>query len=235
MNKKLILALILIPALFPKLYAQKGLHAGIVIQPSLLTMRPPVFSNSSEQYDRDYNQTIRTSIGVVLDHHFNPYLGVGVNIIYSPQGQKFFSTNDSGVYESHYYKFDFIKMPLYFSFNSGGDKARFFGNFGPQLMILMSAKDHYRGTDVSLTDNYAPINLGFHFGIGMGFFISENLMLTFAPNFDVAYLNYNYTYSQIEPPAYIGKSPVTTCFGMQFGIKYVKNEINGDDHQSKTY
>jgi len=204
--------------------AQQGLIAGIVIQPSLITMRPSVFSNSGNEFDPDFNQTLRTSFGAQLDYHFSEYLGVGANLIYSPQGQKFYVPNDSGKYESHYYKFNFIKIPIFFSYNSGGAKARLIGTVGPQLMILTSAKDTYNGHDIDLTSNYAPLNLGFHFGVGMGFFLGNHIMMTIAPNFDIAFLNYNYSYDDSAPKAYVSKSPVTTCFGMQFGLKYVKNE-----------
>jgi len=208
--------------------AQQGIHAGLVLQPSLVTLRPSLFSSSGNNYSPDFNQTLRTAIGAQVDYHFNPYLGVGVNILYSLQGQKFFVENDLGVYESHYYKFNYLKLPLFLSYNSGGSKARLIGTVGPQLLVLMNAKDVFKSNDISLTDSYAPLNLGFHFGLGMGFFMSRNLMLTVAPNFDITFLNYNFT-GEPEQPIYLGRSPVATCFGLQLCFKYVKNEVTSTE------
>lgn len=213
--------------------AQQGLHAGLVFQPSLVSMRPALLSSSGNDYDPDFNQTLRTSVGLYLDYHFSANIGVGVNVTYSPQGQKFLA-NTNGFYESHYYKFNYIKIPLFLSYNSGGPKARLIGTVGPQMLILASAKDKYKGSDIDILDNYAPLNLGFNFGLGIGFFLGHNAMVTIAPNFDIAFLNYNYTTSTAAP-SYIGKSPFTTTLGIQFGIKYVKNEAVADKDIIKSY
>ena len=164
MKKNLLILLLILPFISQKVNAQQGVQAGLIVQPSLLTVRGDFLSNSTDNYDPDFNQTLRTSIGLYLDYHFTPYLGVGANISYSPQGQKFLVTNDSGDYLSHFYKFNYIKIPLFLSYNSGGSKARLLGTIGPQLLVLTSAKDRYEGKDHDITDSYAPLNLGFNFG-----------------------------------------------------------------------
>ncbi len=206
--------------------AQQGVQIGLVFQPSLQTMRPAWLSSSGDKFDPDFNQTIRAAIGAQLDYHFSPYVGVGLNVEYSAQGQKFL-VSENNAYKAHYYKFNYIKIPFYLSFNTSG-KARLVGHIGPQVLVLMAARDKYDTKNHDITDNYAPLNLGFNFNLGIGFMLNNNLMVTAAPNFDLAFLNYNYTTDEAES-AYLGKSPVTTTFGLQLILKYVKNEISADD------
>lgn len=223
MKKQLILSFSIFLCVSKLVSAQQGLQVGLLLQPSLQTVRPAWLSNSGNDFDPDFNQTIRASIGACIDYHLNPYIGVGVNLEYSAQGQKFLATDNNSEYKPHFYKFNFIKVPLFLSYNTSG-KVRLIGHVGPQLLVLASAKDKYDGKDHDITDNYAPLNLGFNFGIGLGFMIGRNAMFTAAPNFDILFMNYNYTTVAAEP-AYLGKSPVTSTLGIQFTIRYVKNEV----------
>jgi len=211
-------------------YAQQGVQVGIIVQPSITTMRPAWLSESGDMFDPDYNQTLRTSFGLQLDYHFTPNLGVEADIIYSPQGQKFYMPDTAGTYRSHFYKFNFVKIPLLFSFSTSGSNAVLLGSIGTQIQIITHAVDEYSNSDHDITDSYAPLNLGFNFGVGIGFYLAKHAMLTVMPKFDVTFLNYNYSDYATEP-AYLSKSPVSTCFGMALGIKFVKNENTAPSQQ----
>ncbi|GIV22811.1 MAG: PorT family protein [Bacteroidia bacterium] len=155
----------------------------------------------------DYEVTWGFAGGLTLGYNFTDYLGVGLDVLYSSQGQKYKGTV-SGVNWTAQTRLNYLKLPLLLRFNSDPNSPVQFSFFvGPQLNLLLSYTDKFEASSsgvtstvetsgttvtstfvtggVTMTDKenltasaYKKTSLGAAVGLGVGFKLTDELLLT---------------------------------------------------------
>lgn len=191
--------------------AQQGFHAGIKLIPQTVWMFNKDLQDSPTFRYRNH---FRFAFGATLDYHFNDQAGVGVDLIYSPQGQAFvvFEGGPESLIKVNYFK-----LPVLFHFNGDPENvAMFMGEFGPQFAFLTSAEDP-DGNDVS--EAYKSVNIGLVLGLGVGFNITDYLVASIKIRLDAGLTN-----AGNEDPMYWGSENrvwMVTGGMPEIGFKYV--------------
>jgi hypothetical protein len=91
--------------------------------------------------EQDYEVTWGFAGGISASYNFNDYLGVGLDVLYSNQGQKYKGTQ-SGISYTAKATLNYLKLPLLLRFNSDPNSVVQFNAFlGPQFSFLLSYKD----------------------------------------------------------------------------------------------
>ena len=92
----------------------------------------PQFSFLQNKDDRDNGSieqkaTVNANFGIGAGYNFTPALGVGMDVLYSLQGQRY---EINGIEANR--KVDYVKIPVYFTYNRNPDKpVSFIGKIGP--------------------------------------------------------------------------------------------------------
>lgn len=183
--KKLTMVIALICAVSVASFAQKGLHAGLRIIPQSTWMFNSDDSDAGASFD--YVSTWGLAIGPSIDYHFTDGVGVGVDIIFSRQGQKF---ETFGVEAKKDLKY--LKLPILLNFNSDPEAVVYFqGSIGPSIGFLTSAKllDADGDEVADIEDVHNNINFSIVFGFGVGFNVHENFKIHTGFRFDASPLN----------------------------------------------
>jgi opacity protein-like surface antigen len=213
--KKILLstAVLLSLAAFNKASAQKGF--------SLSVKGTPQFSWLLNSDDKDNNlysrkSTFNASFGIGGAYNFDQHFGVGLDVLYALQGQKY----DLSGTEFHQ-KTDYIKLPLMFLYNTNPAKpVSFIAKVGPQLSILTSAKLDNKDGD-ELADNkdaFKDITFGGVAVAGVQFKLNSTLFLTAAARYD-------YDFTNAENKDYAGypagrADTHNSTAGLEVGLKY---------------
>jgi hypothetical protein len=173
--------------------AQQGLHLGIKGAPQSTWML-----NGDDMDDPNwlFENTVRASFGASFAYFFSDKVGLGIDLLYSAQGQKFeFETQ--GITGNGFTNLNYFKIPLLFHYHSNAEStALFYLNVGPQFSFLTSGQS--QGTiqvpfvgDVVVNatnkDNYESMNIGAVLALGAGFNITDFLMLTAGLRLDFAF------------------------------------------------
>jgi len=186
-------------------YAQEGtvkIGAALLPQSTWLLNQ----DDSDAGPNLDYQTTWGFAGGLTVAYHFTDYLGVGLDVLYSSQGQKYKGT-ESGTNLSAQTTLNYLKLPLLFRFNSDPNSPVQFSFFaGPQANLLLSYTDKaevtgggitwtfetqnqektttFSGPGTTFTDKtsltakaYKPLTLGAVVGLGAGFKLTEELLL----------------------------------------------------------
>jgi Outer membrane protein beta-barrel domain len=219
--KKYLLAALLLAALTvnKKANAQQGF--------SLSVKATPQFSFLQNADDRDnaainHKATFNGNFGIGAGYNFTPALGVGIDVVYSLQGQKYnFTGSESGKQIDQ--KVNYVKVPVYFTYTLNPDKAvSFIGKVGPQISFLTSSKltDNNGNTIKSNTnDQYKDVTYGGMAAAGAQFKLEQKLFLTTMARFDYDLSNAeNQNNSSI--PAGRAKTHNMTA-GLEIGLKYM--------------
>lgn len=193
------------------LWAQ-SFRIGVVGQPQSTWLLNKDDSDAGPELD--YKSTIGFLAGASLAYNFTDYLGVGLDILYSREGQKY-QGKESGTSLTAQTKLGYLKLPLLFRANTDPDAPVQFSFFvGPQLSLLLSNEDVLTLRDDSLglefttttkgkktsilffsgelTDRpYKSAVFGVVTGIGAAFKLTDELSLS--ANFRV-----DYTFGDVE-------------------------------------
>src|SRR5882757_4882140 len=194
--------------------AQKGF--------SLSVKGTPQFSWLQNSTDNDNNSfsrktTFNTNFGIGGAYNFTDHLGVGLDVLYSLQGQKY----DLAGTEFRQ-KTDYLKLPLMFLYNTNPAKpVSFIAKAGPQLSILTSAKLDNKDGD-ELADNkdaYKSVTFGGVAVAGVQFRLEQTLYLTAAARYD-------YDFTNAENKDFAGRTPGRAdthnmTAGLEVGLKYL--------------
>lgn len=187
-------------------WAQEGtFKIGVVGLPQITWLLNQDDSDAGPNLD--YVSTWGFAGGLTAAYNFTDYLGVGLDVLYSSQGQKYKGTV-SGADWTAQTSLNYLKLPLLFRFNSDPNSPVQFNFFiGPQLNYLLSYKDRFEskssisseraevsGTEyvytitvggVSTTDKeelteyaYKRLSFGAALGLGVGFKLTDELQLT---------------------------------------------------------
>lgn len=180
MKKLLVLSLFIATIAFSA-QAQKGLHVGIKAIPQSTWM----FNNAdSDNPEFLYKSTFRSAFGLDADYHFTDGVGVGMNLLFSGQGQKF--ENRDGTIEA-FRKLTYLKMPILLNFNTSSESVVMFkGSVGPQFSFPLKGtlETNIPFTSDQDISDYYKVDIGVVFGFGLGFNITEYLQASLGLRFD---------------------------------------------------
>lgn len=160
--------------------AQKGTQLGVEGTPHISWL--------FNQDDKDNNQfksinTFGASFGVSGQYNFTESIGIGLNALYSFQGQRY----ELGGVE-RIKKLEYIKVPVLFVFSSDiNSDFLFIGKIGPQVGFLVNAKltdkdgDNIVGNQKSAYEN---LNIEGLVYAGIGYRLTDNLCLDASLKFE---------------------------------------------------
>ena len=180
-------------------FAQKGFRIGIVGGPQISTLyNKDDFAKDNIVYEGKL--TINQNEGLALGYNFTSKVGLGLDIRYSQQGQRY--TIDwaaanpilAGTPKSEFYqKNNYIKIPLMLTINTNPDKATMFVfKIGPQLSLLTRSIEK---TDLSLapsidrSDYYSKLDYGAVIGLGARIRLMSVLFLDAGLRVDADFTN----------------------------------------------
>jgi opacity protein-like surface antigen len=97
--------------------------------------------DSDARPELDYEVNWGFAGGISTFYNFNDYLGVGLDVLYSNQGQKYKGTQ-SGISYTAKATLNYLKLPLLLRLNSDPNSVVQFNAFlGPQFSFLLSYND----------------------------------------------------------------------------------------------
>ncbi len=171
--------------------AQYGYQLGIEGSPQLSWLL-----NKDDINSRRFNpeSTINGSFGFMYEYELTKNTGIGVDAIYSMQGQYYqFLSMD------FYKKVNYYKIPVMFCYTPQiGPGLRAIAKVGPQLGILSSAELLNREGKAIVKDQrtaYSSTDFGFVAMAGFGFGITSQLYADLL-------LRYDYSVTNAESPGY---------------------------------
>lgn len=190
---------------------------------SLSVKATPQFSFLQNEDDNDNNSinrkaTFNANFGIGAGYSFTRNVGVGLDVLYSLQGQR---RDVSGVETNE--KVNYLKVPVYFTYNTDASKpVSFIAKVGPQLSIVTDAKLADKdGDDIvgNTKDRYQSAAFGAVAGAGVQFKLNKNLFLSTAARFD-----YDFTNAEDDSyPSFPAGRPNTynMTTGLEVGLKYM--------------
>jgi len=194
--------------------AQKGFNIAVKAIPQ--------FSFLENKDDNDNNSfervtTFNAGFGIGAGYDFNNKYGIGLDALYSLQGQRY---KLNGI--EYNQKVDYLKVPLYFVYNGPiSDKVSFLGKIGPQVSFLTDSKlnDEDGNTINSDTkDQFKSVTFGGVIIAGTQFKLKSDLFLSTAFRFDCDFTNAEddgYTnYQTSRADSY------NMTAGLEVGLKY---------------
>lgn len=181
----------------------------------------PQFSFLQNNDDNDNSAikkkaTFNTNFGVGAGYNFTDNIGVGLDVLYSLQGEK-----SEVLGREINQKLEYVKVPVYFSYNTDPSKTvSLFGKIGPQVSFLTNAKisgGEHTGS-VENKDRFEKATFGAMANAGVQFKLSQNIFLQTGLQFD-------YDFTNAEDKDYIGYIPgrantYNMTAGVQVGLKY---------------
>ena len=215
MKKIIIYAFAFASLLTTKVNAQKGFSVSVKAVPQFSFME-----NKDDNNNGSFNRKadFNAAFGAGAGYNFTNYLGVGVDALYSLQGQRY-SLNGT----EYNQKNEYVKVPVYFSYNTDASKAvSFIGKIGPQVSFLTNSKlDDKDGNKLvgDTKDRYKSATFGGMALAGVQYKLQSNLYLTTALRFD-------YDFTNAEDDGYsnyvAGRAKTyNMTTGLEVGLKYI--------------
>jgi hypothetical protein len=208
------LSVMIMMAMTKNVNAQKGFNLSVKATPEFSFLL-----NKDDNDNHLYNSkaTFNTNFGIGAGYNFTEKLGVAIDVLYSMQGQKY---KLSG--REYDQKVNYIKVPLYFTYNSNPAKPiSFSGKIGPQASFLSTSKLTYNNGKDSVGNTnarYEKATFGGAAEAGIQLRMDRNLFLTAGVRFDVDFTNAeDKDYSSY--PAGRAKTYNMTS-GLEVGLKY---------------
>lgn len=207
-----------------QLNAQEGFGIGIEGTPQFSWL-----INSDDRSNASYETmgTLNGSFGVTMQYGFNDMNALGLNVLYSYQGQRFKLNT-----VERYKMVEYIKIPLLYVYSYGISRnLRFIGKIGPQLDILANARlTDKDGNDIvgDHMDAYNNAALDVVGSAGFGFLLSDNWWFDAAVRYDIGLTNAEdpgYRRNINDPLRSTRESGRTmtnnSTLGLNLGIRYV--------------
>jgi hypothetical protein len=213
MKKYAFAAIAMVALMTSNVHAQKGFSLNVKGVPQFSFLQNSDDNNSSLSKKATFN----AAFGVGAGYNFNGNSGIGLDVLYSLQGQRY---EKSGVETNQ--KLNYIKIPVFFAYNTDATKpVSFIAKVGPQLSLLTTAKlTDGDGNDV-VSDNkdaYESATFGGVVGAGVQFRLSKALFLTTNARFDYDFTNAEDDSYRSYPAGRATTHNMTT--GLEVGLKY---------------
>jgi hypothetical protein len=214
--KKLVICLFTFAGLtvVNKATAQKGFSASVIATPQFSFLENKDDNNNSNY---ETKATFNTNFGIGGAYNFTGKLGIGVDVLYSLQGQRY---ELSGT--EYNQKNEYVKVPLYFTYNSNPSKiVSFVGKIGPQVSFITSSKlDDKNGKTIlnDTKDRYKSTTFGGAALTGIQIKLDQNMSLITAARFD-------YDFTNAEDKTFEGyasgrSKTYNMTAGIEVGLKY---------------
>jgi len=195
--------------------AQKGFSLSLKATPQFSFLQ-----NKDDDNNNNYNQkgTFNSNFGIGGTYNFTDRTGVGVDLLYSLQGQRY-DLNDKPFNQKNQY----IKVPVYFSYNTDPSRqVSFVGKLGPQVNFLTNSKlDDGDGHDIidDTKNRYESTTFGAMASAGVQYKLNPSLYLNSAVRFDTDFTN-------AEDNDYSGRisgrrDTHNRTAGLEVGLKYM--------------
>jgi outer membrane protein W len=179
------LSVMIMMAMTTNVNAQKGFNLSVKATPEFS------FLLNKDDNDNDlYNSkvTFNTNFGLGAGYNFTKNIGVAIDGLYSLQGQKYELSGNE-----YNQKVNYIKVPVYFTYNSKPAKFILFsGKIGPQVSFLSTSKlTNNDGKDLvdDTNDRYEKSTFGGAAEAGIQLRMDRNLFLTAGVRFDADFTN----------------------------------------------
>lgn len=203
--------------------AQEGFQAGIEGTPQMSWL---INMDDVDNYKFEYMNTLNSSFGISAQYGYSTTMGVGLNVLYSYQGQRY---KFEGVEQIR--KTEYLKIPLQLIFfNDIGTNWMFIGKIGPQLGLLMNARLTNKDGDEIITDHknaYEDFDFGAALSLGFGYKLTEMLSIDAAFRGDYAFTdseNKDYKKNINHPNGAVITSRAITnnaTAGVTVGLRYL--------------
>ena len=208
------LSIMVMMAMTTNVNAQKGFNLSVKATPefSFLLNKD---DNDNSLYDS--KATFNTNFGIGAGYNFTDNVGVAIDGLYSMQGQKYELSGNE-----YNQKVNYIKVPVYFTYNSNPAKViSFSGKIGPQVSFLSTSKlTDNDGKDVAddTNNHYEKATFGGAAEAGIQIKLQRDLFLTTGVRFDVDFTNAE-DKDFTSYPAGRAKTYNMTS-GLEVGLKY---------------
>jgi hypothetical protein len=217
MKKIFIFTLLIAGLAIYKANAQQGFSLSIKGNPQFSFLQNKDDNNNSNYSTK---ATFNASFGLGAEYGFNNHFGVGIDALYSLQGQRYVLNNIE-----FSQKVNYIKVPVYFTYNSDASKPiSFVGKIGPQVSFLTDAKLSNKNgdkTQISDRDRYNTVTFGGVAEAGAQYKIASQMYLTTLVRFD-------YDFTNAEDDTFSGypvgrAKTYNSTIGLEVGLKYMIN------------
>jgi hypothetical protein len=217
MKKIFIFTLLIAGLAIYKANAQQGFSLSIKGNPQFSFLQNKDDNNNSNYSTK---ATFNASFGLGAEYGFNNHFGVGIDALYSLQGQRYVLNNIE-----FNQKVNYIKVPVYFTYNSDASKPiSFVGKIGPQVSFLTDANLSNKNGDKVQTNNkdrYNTVTFGGVAEAGAQYKIASQMYLTTLVRFD-------YDFTNAEDDKFSGYTPgraktYNSTIGLEVGLKYMIN------------
>lgn len=193
--------------------AQQGFSVSVKATPQFSFLQN---SDDNDNGALKKKATFNTNFGVGAGYNFTDNVGLGLDVLYSFQGQK----SELLGHEINQ-KLEYVKVPVYFSYSADASKPiSFFGKVGPQVSFLTNAEISGGEGSVSVKnkDKFEKATFGAMAQAGVQFKLTQNIFLQTGLHFD-------YDFTNAEDKDYIGYLPGRAnthnmTAGVQVGLKY---------------
>jgi len=210
-----VLSVMIIMALTTNVHAQQGLSVSVKAAPNMSNM---LNKDDLDNNNYDWKATPGESFGFGAEYGFNKNMGVGVDVLYSLQGQRF-EINGT----EYNQRVNYIKVPVMFTYNMKlNNMLSLTGKAGPQVSFLTKSRlmdDDRNDLKSNTNEEYENVTFGGMFSAGVNLKIMKNLYATGGIRFDGDFTNAEdktYQYYQTGRE----KSYNMTA-GLEFGLKYM--------------
>jgi hypothetical protein len=217
MKKVYIPILLLAGLVFNKASAQQGLSVSVKATPQFSFLHNKDDNNNSLYSTKP---TVDASFGLGAEYGFNNHIGVGIDALYSLQGQRYKLDNTE-----YNQKVNYIKVPVYFTYNSDASKTvSFIGKIGPQVSFVTDANlsDKNGNKIISNTkDRYQTATFGGVAIAGAQYKVAKQMFLSASVRFD-------YDFTNAEDDKFSGYTAgraktYNSTIGLEIGLKYMIN------------
>lgn len=195
--------------------AQKGFSLSIKAAPQFSFLQN---SNDNDNTRFERKATFNAGFGIGAGYNFNKVSGIGLDVLYSLQGQRY--TLNGTEYNQ---KVDYVKIPVLYTYNSNPSRpVSFVGKIGPQLSLLTTSKlTDKDGNDLikDTKSRYESATFGGVAIAGTQFRLAPRTFLSTAVRFD-------YDVTNAEDNTYSGyakgrENTYNSTLGLEVGLKFL--------------
>jgi opacity protein-like surface antigen len=163
--------------------AQKGIQIGVEGTPHLSWM---VNKDDQNNTNFEYINTTMGSFGIRGQYGITENVGIGINVVYSFQGQRYKLNKVERIKNVEY-----LKIPVMFAYNYNiNNEFSFFGKIGPQIDLLTNACMANEDGDKIISnhkDAYEDFVISGLAITGLGYKLTENLSIDASVRIDYGF------------------------------------------------